>query len=257
MKRFLLILKEVLTKMVNNPKAVIDQIQDVFRDGRVVAKLKYNLKVSNPAVPRLHGLPKIHKDGPLKMRPIVSNVNSPNYKIAKWLMKQVRHLHKLDGCPINNSFGMIENKNLVLSDDEILISFDVESLFPSVPVNDALIAMDEWLTENEVEQNKKGVLLSIANLCMTDSYFKFRDKFYKLNFGTSVGNPILTLIASLFLSKMEKDLKERNLLPSWWHRYVDDVVAVSDLDETLKMLNSQFPSINFTVVPERMVNLNS
>lgn len=88
---------------------------------------------------------------------------------------------------------------------------------------------------------------------MTDSYFKFREKFYKLNFGTSMGNPISPLMADLFLSKLEKNLKDRNLLPKWWHRYVDDVVAVikkSALDKTLHMLNSQFPTIRFTVVPE-------
>lgn len=48
-------------------------------------------------------------------------------------------------------------------------------------------------------------------------------------------------------------MKERNLLPRWWYRYVDDVVAVikkSELEQTLQMLNSQFPTIKFTVVPE-------
>ncbi len=53
-----------LNKMVDNTKAVIDHIQDVFSDdnGKVVKELKYELKVSNPMVTRLHGLPKIHKN---------------------------------------------------------------------------------------------------------------------------------------------------------------------------------------------------
>lgn len=134
-----------------------------------------------------------------------------------------------------------------------MVSFDVESLFPSVPVDEALVAMDEWLTENMVDLKQKEAFLAVASLCMEDSYFKFREKFYKLGFGTSMGNPISPLIADLFLSKLEKSLKERNLLPRWWYRYVDDVVAVikkSELDQTLHMLNSQFPTINFTVVPE-------
>jgi len=174
--------------------------------------------VSNPTVPRLHGFPKIHKiisaSIPLKMRPIVSNINSPNYKLGKWLIKKLKHLPKYDGCSIKNSFEIVEKiKNLVLDDDEILISFDVESLFPSVPVDKALLAMDEWLTQSVVELKEKEAYLSIANLCMTDSYFQFRDKCYKLNFGTSMGNPISPLIADLFLSKLEKDLKEKNLLP--------------------------------------------
>lgn len=163
--------------MVDNAKAVIDQILDVFRDvnGHVVKRLIYNLKVSNPNVPRLHGLSKIHKIGRLKMRPIVSNINSPNYKLGKWLIKKLKHLPIMDGCSIKNSLEMIEKiKSLVLEDDEVLVSFDVESLFPSVPIDEAMVSMEEWLTQHEVEFKQKKAFLSVANLCMTDSYFKFR-----------------------------------------------------------------------------------
>lgn len=81
--------------------------------------------------------------------------------------------------------------------------------------DEALVAMDEWLTENGIEIKKKEAFLWIAKLCTADSYFQFREKFYKLNFGTSMGNPISPLIADLFLSKLEKQLKEKNLLPRW------------------------------------------
>lgn len=60
-------------------------------------------------------------------------INSPNYKLGKRLIKQLKHLPKLDCSSIKNSFEMAEKiKNLVLEDDEILLSFDVEFLFSSV-----------------------------------------------------------------------------------------------------------------------------
>lgn len=90
----------------------------------------------------------------------------------------------MNGCSVKNSLEMVEKlKNLVIDDDEVLVSLDVESLFPSVPIEEAMVSMDKWLTQHNVELEKKKVFLSIANLCMTDSYFQFREKFYKLIFG--------------------------------------------------------------------------
>ena len=40
-------------------------------------------KCINPSLPYVYGLPKTHKQGIL-LRPIISNVNSPNYKLSKW-----------------------------------------------------------------------------------------------------------------------------------------------------------------------------
>lgn len=69
-----------------------------------------------------------------------------------------------------------------------------------------------------------------------------------------MGNPIFPLIADLVMS-MEISPKNRNLLPRWWRRYIDDVFAVikrSELDAICKFLNSQdeYPTIKFTAVPE-------
>lgn len=235
---------------------LIKEISEVFRDekGKVNKKLQWKLRVSNPELPKLYGLPKIHKTGPLKMRPVVSNVNSPNYKVAKWLVKELKVLPQPEGRSIKNSMEFAKViKQLTLSEDEIMVSFDVESLFPSIPIDEALNDMDKWLTECDIEEQKKTIFLKIMRMCMDDSFFQFRGKWYKLTHGTCMGNPLSPIIANIFMSKLEKSLEIRNLLPKWWRRYVDDVFAVikkKDLDETLKLLNSQYPSIKFTVEPE-------
>lgn len=128
-------------------------------------------------------------------------------------------------------------------------------LIPSIPAEEGLIALEEWLTKCRIDEEQKETYLAIAKMCLDDSYFQFRGQFYKLLKGTSMGNPISPLIANLVMSKMEMDLKSKNLLPRWWHRYVDDVFAVikrTDLDKILTMLNTQpnYPTIKFTAVPE-------
>lgn len=248
-----------LKKMEKSTKSVISNILNTFRDidGSVNKKLKWWLNVSNPVVPKLYGLPKIHKLGPLKMRPVVSNINSPNYRVARWLISELKALQHPGDCSIKNSLEFAAKlKDLALDDDEIMISFDVESLFPSIPDRDSLVALDEWLTKCDIEEQKREVYISVAKLCLDDSYFQFRGVFYKLLQGTSMGNPISPLMAELVMSKMEMGLKSQNKLPRWWHRYVDDVFAVikkGDLEDILSMLNSQpdYPTIKFTAVTEK------
>ena len=46
--------------------------------------LRKAIPVSNPQAPRLCGFPKIHKDGS-PMRPVISFVSAPSYKLAKYL----------------------------------------------------------------------------------------------------------------------------------------------------------------------------
>ncbi len=53
--------------------------------------LEWQLQNSNPIVPKLYALPKIHKaNHPLRF--IVSHTNSYTENIAKWLLKQFNKL---------------------------------------------------------------------------------------------------------------------------------------------------------------------
>ena len=70
---------------------------------RFLRKLKQNnniteteykdLYVSGSSPGILYGLPKIHKPN-TPVRPIISSVNTPNYKIAKFLIPHINHLSK-------------------------------------------------------------------------------------------------------------------------------------------------------------------
>lgn len=84
---------------------------------------------------------------------------------------------------------------------------------------------------------------------MNQSFFQFREKIYKVERGTNMGNPLSPMIAEFFMSALEIGLKKNNLLPRVWHRYVDDVFAIvheENIENVLNVLNSQFDSIKFT-----------
>lgn len=105
-----------------------------------------------------------------------------------------------------------------ITDDELMVSFDVSSLFPSVPVDIALAKLEAHLKCN-IKHEKKSIYMEVASLCMKQSYFQFRDKIYKVEFGTNMGHPLSPLIAELFMAAFEIDLKTNEMLPRIWHRY--------------------------------------
>lgn len=211
---------------------------------------KYLCPCPNPLVPRIYGLPKIHKPGN-KLRPIISNINAPAYKLAKWILSEFKSLPQPKGLDIKNSFEFIDKiANIKLKNDDILVSFDVVSLYPNVPIPEALKYIDDWLDSCNISDEKAVLYSNITKLCMEQNQFSFNNDFYRLTHGTSMGNPLSCFISNTFMGILETNLKEKGLLPKTWFRYVDDVFSIvkrNEIQNLLEILNSQYPTIQFTV----------
>jgi len=235
--------KSPLSSMVNDARTTIDTLHKVFGVN------KFKLRVSNPHVPMMYGLPKVHKPGE-KMRKIVSFINSPFEKICKWLVVALKDYGDFEGFAVKNTTELVEKiKDVELNEDEILVSFDVTALFPSVPIDDAIEALKEHLHKKNVNIEHISAYTSAVETCMKYNCFQFRNTYYSCSSGCSMGNNLSPFVAEAFMSKFESDLHKEGLLPRIWLRYVDDVLAVikkSDLDHTLNILNNRFNSIKFT-----------
>lgn len=88
-----------------------------------------------------------------------------------------------------------------------MVSFDVCSLFPSIPVETALIELEKHLNKCEIKPEKKLIYMEVAKLCMHQSFFQFRDRMYKVKFGTNMGNPLSPLIAECLMASFEISLR--------------------------------------------------
>ena len=88
--------------------------------------------------PRIYGLPKIHKpDVPL--RPIVLCIGSPTYQLSKYITSFISPLAGHTSSHVKNSRHFTEMIGSVhVESDEILVSFDVSSLFTNAPVDEAI-----------------------------------------------------------------------------------------------------------------------
>jgi hypothetical protein len=93
-----------LTRTVEKAK---NMIREVVKTMNLSSYWKYKLKVSNPQIPLLYGLPKTHNEGN-KMRPITSNVDSPFLNISLWLLNELKHIVGMEGFDVSISFDFIQ-----------------------------------------------------------------------------------------------------------------------------------------------------
>ncbi|XP_068674388.1 uncharacterized protein [Montipora foliosa] len=85
----------------------------------------------------LYGLLKTHKP-PLSMCPILSAVGTYNYNLAKWLDEKLKPL-SINNHTISNIFQFSDELvDLKLDENDILVSYDVTSLFTNVPVDETI-----------------------------------------------------------------------------------------------------------------------
>ena len=101
-------------------------------------------KGSQPA--RFYGMPKLHKprgiNEPPPFRPIVSSVGTYNYNLAKYLCPILNPVIP-DTYIIKDSFSFVNEFHNLKFGDKFLVSFDVESLFTNIPLNETInIAID-------------------------------------------------------------------------------------------------------------------
>ena len=90
---------------------------------------------SSPGI--LYGLPKTHKPGPLKFRPILSALGTVNYNLAKFLVPLLEPLTKND-YTVKNSFEFVEETSQLKLDKCVMASFDIESLFTNIPIDETI-----------------------------------------------------------------------------------------------------------------------
>lgn len=160
---------------------------------------------------------------------------------------------------VNDSFDFVNIlKSVSIDDNEVAVSFDVTSMYTSVPIEESLLVLLDTLN-NDASLNDRTPLSSLTiiegvKLCLTTTYFTFLDVLYRQTEGVAMGSPVSPVVANLFLNRLETSaLQTFAHPPRIWLRYVDDTFAIitaSQVQAFLTCLNEQSTNIKFTMETE-------
>ena len=216
---------------------------------------------SNPG--RFYGTAKVHKlkenDGvaDLPLRPIVSNIGSASYELAKFLAHFLAPLSVSEYTVKNTQEFITFTKNVIVPDDYELVSFDVTSLFTNVPLKETIdiILKKIYVSKEIVTEIQKEDLKKLLISCTKEIHFSFNDEMYIQNDGVVMGSPLGPVLANIFMVELERSIIP--LLNNYvycWKRYVDDTFTIIDgkhINTVITQINSFHRQIKFTHEKEK------
>ena len=194
-------------------------------------------KVQQPGTPKFSTQTKTHKAGNHNMmifncQPIVKNI--PSY-----IRNTTDFLQKLDKV-----------KNI--SNDYLLVTLDVKSMYTNIPNNEDIKAVKEAYGNHPTKKVATKVIITFLSLILTLNNFVFNSINYLQIMGCAMGTICAPAYANIFMAQFEKhhicsDIKNKSILYLW---YIDDIFMLSTVTKQellilLEKLNSKHKTIKF------------
>ena len=208
----------------------------------------------------MYGLPKIHKTNCPK-RPICSAIGTSTYQLSNFVAKIIKpaacNVHDTD---LNDTFQFIQQINGTDISEMFMVSFDVQSLFTNIPLDETIdICMDRLYRSDHAVQPDipEKVLKHLLKLCVKDNVFVFQGCVYYQVDGVAMGNALGPILANIFMANLEETkIIGSPHCPTYYRRYVDDTFCLfKDRDTANKFfdhINTLHPSIKFDLEIEVM-----
>ncbi|GJQ85034.1 hypothetical protein Trydic_g3695 [Trypoxylus dichotomus] len=158
------------------------------------------------------------------------------------------------------SIKLLNYSNIIqqheITKEDLLVSFDVESLFTKVPVEETL----EIIKQQLISRGLQPDLNNLARHCLTWTYFLWNGEFYEQASGAAMGSSLSPVIANIFMEAFEHEaIESSRMKPKCWYRYVGVTFVIwphgsRTLEEFLQNINRQHANINFTIEIEEDSN---
>ena len=144
------------------------------RSGRLPGGVYSHLRSSAGSTPQLYGLPKVHKQD-IPLWPIVSFVASPTYRLSRFLANLLAPVVGRSSSHVRNSKDFAEFiSQQALREDEVMVSFDVVSLFTCVPTDLAVQVACSRLEKNPTLPVRTVLLVddivNLLTLCLDATF---------------------------------------------------------------------------------------
>lgn len=223
-------------------------------------KSKYEDKCCNPA--QFYGLVKVHKTN-FPLRPIAAACGSNGFNLAKLFTNILTEIFNEKSFHVINPPDFIKMlKDVEVTDDDIMISCDVISMFTNIPIDHVL----------KLVEKRSDVLLSrfhigfelfseIFNFLLREcAVFTCNGRFFKQRDSLAMGSPLSPILAKILMNDvMSYTLPKMIFEPKIVALYVDDsfwLLKRKQVNLLHAVLNTYHPRIKFTVEEENNNKLN-
>ena len=134
----------------------------------------------------------------------------------------------------------------------ILVTIDVVGLYPHIPHNEGLEAIQKTLNMRTNQEIPTDDIVDLAELVLKNNNFEFDGKHFLQKRGTAIGTRMAPAYANLFMHDLESQLLDlAPVKPYLWLRYIDDIFMIwtageEQLQEFLQWINQYHDTIKFT-----------
>ena len=169
--------------------------------------------------PKFHVLPKLHKSGPLKGRPIAGQVNWITTPVSRILDNRLqKELHQFPHI-LPNSFALVKDLESFNTTDHIsnpnilIITGDIESLYPNMNL-ESLYSIIDSIDPTCVE---------LTSYICKNSYVLYNDLIYHQKYGIPMGTNAAVTLANMYVGYLIDPYISSRPQVLWYKRYIDDV----------------------------------
>jgi hypothetical protein len=248
-------------------------MRKLLKEANLSPREASKLIVKNAKGAQMTFLIKDHKEadenGDLPSRPIASIHNTPVDKldfILQYILAQTAKLVPTNLLNVETALKKIDELNQNTPSEGkkwALMSLDVKSLYPSIPIKKGIDEIIKFLAEKIDDVDTLGISIDNIRIALefvcTNYEVEFNNKSYLQTNGIPMGARFAPPFAIIYMAAVEitaiRNLENAGYQIEYYTRYIDDTLMIMQInkeetvskDEVLSIFNEVTPEIQFTI----------